>query len=96
MRLIFMLAPLSLLACAQPEMDEPADLSAGEPCDPSIFDDYIGQDATQAVAAEMMEKSGARLMRWIRPDMAVTMDYRPNRLNIHIDDNDKIVSANCG
>lgn len=92
----YLFAPLLLIACAQPEMDEPEDLSAGEPCDPAIFADYIGRQATQELAAEMMSLAGAELMRWINPDSVVTMDFRPNRLNIYLDAEGKIERANCG
>ena len=96
MRIALMFAPLVLIACAQPDMDEPVDLSAGEPCDPAIFVDYIGREATQELAAEMMGLAGTSLMRWINPDSAVTMDYRPDRLNIHLDGEGRIERANCG
>jgi len=37
--------------------------------------------------------SGTRI---IKPDSMVTMDYRPERLNLHIDRDGKIVDERCG
>ena len=34
-------------------------------------------------------------VRIIRPGDAVTMDYRPDRLNISLDETDRIVSVDC-
>ena len=38
----------------------------------------------------------AATVRVIRPGMAVTMDYRGDRLNIVVDRNGRIVRAHCG
>ena len=96
MRLPLLFAPLLLMACAQPEVSKPDDLSAGEPCDPAIFADYIGREATQELGAEMQQLAAAQIVRWINPDTMVTMDYRPNRLNIYLDAEGRIERASCG
>lgn len=38
----------------------------------------------------------AATVRVIRPGMAVTMDYRGDRLNLVVDRNERIVRAHCG
>jgi len=35
-------------------------------------------------------------MRVIRPGDAVTLDYRPDRLNVRLDDDDVISEIGCG
>lgn len=35
-------------------------------------------------------------LRIIRPGMAVTLDYFPERLNIHVDDKGRVLDVNCG
>jgi hypothetical protein len=58
---------------------------------------FVGQSATASLAAEMRQASGARTVRWTGPGMAVTMDYREDRLNIELDSTMKrVVRASCG
>jgi hypothetical protein len=40
--------------------------------------------------------SGAKNIRWIAPGMAVTQDYREDRLNLDTDEKGKIIRAHCG
>jgi hypothetical protein len=35
-------------------------------------------------------------MRWITPDGAYTMDFRTDRLNIHLDSRNRVTKINCG
>ncbi len=51
----------------------------------------VGQDVA-AIAAMTF----AQPMRLIRPGMAVTMDFSAERLNIQLDDAEKIVAVTCG
>ncbi len=50
----------------------------------------VGQPA--AVLQGMTFRQDTRILR---PGMAVTMDYRPDRLNIDIDAADRIVRVHC-
>jgi hypothetical protein len=65
-------------------------------CDATRVQAMLGQPATQALGAEAVRASGARTMRWIRPGDAVTMDYRTDRLNVHLDEANKVVRVVCG
>lgn len=56
----------------------------------------VGQPGTSDLAAEAMKLSGARTVRWTAPGMAVTMDYRPDRLNIELDDKQMVARFTCG
>jgi hypothetical protein len=55
-----------------------------------------GKTRSEAVASEALRRSGARNIRWISPGMAVTMDFRSDRLNLELDAQGKIVRAHCG
>lgn len=57
---------------------------------------WIGKKATPAVRAEVVQATGAKAVRWLYPDSAVTMDYRPDRLNVTMDKGEVIRSARCG
>jgi len=56
----------------------------------------IGRTATAALGAEALRLTGARRLRWIRPGDMVTMDYSPERLNLHLDAGRKVERLACG
>lgn len=91
MKAIFALGALALAGCAT----APAD---GEPaaCRGDRAASLVGQAATSEAGAEAMRLTGARMLRWIRPGDAVTMDYRPERLNVHLDAQGRIARFDCG
>ncbi|MGX7952496.1 I78 family peptidase inhibitor [Tsuneonella sp. HG249] len=57
---------------------------------------WVGKKATASVRAAVAKATGAKAIRWIRPDMAVTADYHPDRLNVSLTATDVIRSARCG
>jgi len=57
---------------------------------------FVGKKRTDKISAEVARISGAKNIRWIKPGMAVTMDYREDRLNVRLDDKGRILSFNCG
>ena len=65
-------------------------------CDATRVQAMIGQAASQALGAEAVRTSGARTMRWIRPGDMVTQDYRTDRLNVHLDEGNRVVRLVCG
>ncbi len=60
-------------------------------CDGQAAATLIGQEASR-----LDELGHEGPMRIIRPDDAVTMDYQETRLNILLDQNDRIQRAYCG
>jgi hypothetical protein len=70
-------------------------MGAGE-CRNEPLAQYVGQQATEEVAAEMQRAAGAKLLQWIKPGMAVTMDFRSDRIRAHLDASGRIESARCG
>ena len=66
------------------------DLSDQPSCAAEDLQGYVGQ-ALSAVDPEIV--AGARV---IRPGDAVTMDYRPDRLNVYLDSQDVVERINCG
>ena len=82
---------LLLMGCAT----QPPVAGAGH-CRAEPAQILLGHAATQELAAQAMKLGGARTVRWIRPGMAVTMDYREDRLNIEMNDAEAVVSIRCG
>lgn len=93
----FLLLPL-LAACAGSGEGSPATppaLSDG-PCRNEGLDRFVGQKASADIATQMLAASGARTLRWAPPGMAMTMDFRPDRLTVSYDAKMAITSARCG
>lgn len=85
-----------LAACAQmPPVNETPVMGAGQ-CDASKLGDLIGKTATSAVVADAQKRSMSRTVRVIKPGMAVTMDYRTDRLNIDVTDRNVVTATRCG
>ena len=65
-------------------------------CNAADLDNLIGREATTELGAEAMRRSGAIRLRWIQPGDVVTMDYREDRLNIHLDARNRVERLICG
>lgn len=55
-----------------------------------------GETVTQDLGASAIRLTGAEMLRWIPPNRAVAMDYRPNRLNIKYNENSAMTAIRCG
>lgn len=91
------LLPIALLlgACAASQ-HPPVIGGSHQTCKADGLDDLIGQPGTSALAAQALERSGAGTLRWIQPGTMVTMDFRRDRLNIHLDDRNVVTKVTCG
>ena len=58
--------------------------------------DLVGKPATADLGAEALSRSGARTLRWIQPGTMVTMDYRQDRLDVHLDEHNVVTRLSCG
>lgn len=65
-------------------------------CDSSRAQSLVGRPASSELGAEALRLTGARGLRWIQPGQAVTMDFRPDRLNIELDSQNRVVKLRCG
>ena len=99
LRIAFVAAPLiaacSTVSPAEPEIPVRGETS-GHACRNSELDRFVGREATSGLAAELRRASGAKTVRWVRPGMMVTMDYRNDRLTVRVNERNRVVSANCG
>ncbi|NUB44681.1 hypothetical protein GEU84_009825 [Fertoebacter nigrum] len=92
MRLALAMTAAAALAACQMETPPapPADLPENA-CGAAALQNLVGQPAS---VLETMRF--AATTRIIRPDMAVTMDFSPERLNIEIDRAEMISRVACG
>jgi hypothetical protein len=94
-RLLIALPALLLSACVILPVPVPLAASSGL-CRDEGLARYADQPASPQLGAEMQRASGARVLQWVGPDMAVTMDHRPDRLQVNLDRNGRVQSARCG
>ncbi|MCC5990942.1 MAG: hypothetical protein JJT99_00315 [Rhodobacteraceae bacterium] len=81
-----------LLAACQAEQPDPMPNDAADACGAAALQGLLGQELTAFKALP----DTASTTRIIGPDTAVTMDYRPERLNIEHDKDDIITRIYCG
>ena len=91
-------AALATMACASvpPDVEPPHGGDGSGTCSVQGLGGLVGRQASEALGAEALRLSGARALRWIRPGDAVTMDYRPDRLNVHLDAQGRVDRFECG
>ncbi len=65
-------------------------------CDADGARGLVGEQVSSELGQRAMQLSDARSLRWIPPDRAVTMDYRPDRLNIEYDRENRVTGIRCG
>jgi hypothetical protein len=89
------------MACASttpPEGEPPTE--SGNPgaaaCDASKAQHLVGQAGTEELAAEAKRLSGASTVRFLRPGQIVTMEYLDSRLNVQVDEQNKVIAIRCG
>ena len=72
------------------------DAPAAMTCNAEAVQDQVGQSATATSGAAILQKSGARTLRWGPPGGAWTMDYREDRVNVRYDAAMTITGITCG
>ena len=66
-----------------------------EGCGAEQLSAYVGQPASEEVLARIRAWRGEHPIRVLKPGSAMTMDYRPERLNIYLDDSGIIKEFKC-
>ena len=69
---------------------------AARDCDAGKARSFVGRVASSAVVQQVVDASGARSARVIKPGMAVTMDFRGDRINVDVDAGNVITELRCG
>lgn len=57
---------------------------------------FIGRRGTSRTAAAIKRATHAALLRWARPGVMMTMDYREDRVTVHLGPNRRITQISCG
>lgn len=86
MRRLIAFAPLAVLAACAPDTAPPVP----DTCNATGYAGLVGAPlAAVTLPADLDD-------RIIGPDTAVTLDFRPERINFVVDDNDVITEVRCG
>jgi len=65
-------------------------------CDASKAQLLVGEPASSEAAAKAQQLTGAGVVRWLQPGQVVTMEYRSDRLNLVLDEANRITAIRCG
>ena len=95
MLMIPMLAGCTAAGSLQPAEAGPVVKGDGR-CDATPVSWAVGRKADEEVMKKVWRQSGAGLVRPIAPGQAVTRDFRADRVNVHIDRDNRITAVSCG
>lgn len=68
----------------------------GQSCSESNLHQFIGRERSPALESEMRRVSGAKVVRWVPPGTAITMDYSGDRLTVSLDSRNWVERLSCG
>lgn len=91
-------AALLLAGCTAARTPAAAELptAPADECNATAAQVHLGQKATGELGVELLRQTAARVLRWVPPRTAVTMDYRADRVTVGYDDDYTIVRISCG
>ena len=98
----FLLAATSLLAAcaagAPPANDSIPihGVTPGHKCDTAGTDQFIGRPGNSETGAAIMRASKAAVLRWAPPGYMLTMDFREDRVTVHLGADYRVTAIKCG
>ena len=97
MHRIALAATLLLAACSTaPAQPPPHGETPGHECQSDGLERFAGQTATSETGADILRVSKAATIRWVQPGQMVTMEYRADRVTVHLASGNRIERVNCG
>jgi hypothetical protein len=97
-RLLAGVLMMTMTGCAAvpPADAEEVPVRGAGKCDAAKAQGLIGKARSKTLGTDALRRTGARTLRWIRPGTMVTMDFREDRLNLHLDERGRVTKVNCG
>ncbi|ALN60795.1 lipoprotein [Lysobacter enzymogenes] len=89
-------AALALAAGACAQNAPRPDLAGKGRCNADALGWAVGQTLDEATGRRLFEDSGAGLWRVVAPDNTFGHDRREDRLNVRVDQAQRIVAVDCG
>lgn len=89
---------LLLAACAQPPVAAPPATAPSPPgtCQAEPARSAVGQLLTPELVEDARRRSGAARARVLRPGQVVTMEFDGTRLNLQVDEGQRVTAVRCG
>jgi len=95
MKSVLAAAALLSAGCTTPSETAPVP-PENAACNAAAAQRLAGRDGSPAVAQEAQRLAGAGTVRFLRPGQVVTIEYRADRLNLHVDARNRIARIICG
>lgn len=102
-RLLLLSALSALFASSAACAPTPPNAKPSKPFPPQVMQcqadpgqRFVGQAASEDIVEQARVATGAKTVRVLKPGEAATMDFRDDRLNLHLDDHGVIVTVACG
>ena len=92
------LAVTTIAACssqAQSPLAVPGGGGSGL-CAANNLDQFFGRTRSEQLGSEIRRQSGATTIRWVPEGTMVTMDFRGERVTVHLDGSNRVRRAVCG
>ncbi|HVU28867.1 MAG TPA: I78 family peptidase inhibitor [Sphingomicrobium sp.] len=91
------LAPLLIAACSTAPADPPVHgVTPGHKCETGGTERFIGKSRSSSTGEAIKRASHAAVLRWAPPGVMLTMDYREDRVTVHVGADGKITEIKCG
>ena len=79
---------------SEPAIPVRGDTGAGR-CDPTNIQQFVGQEVTADLQAQMKSVSGAGTIRIVPPGTAITMEFSAERLTVYTDAANRVERISC-
>jgi hypothetical protein len=96
MRNLLLIAPALLAACATAPAPVIHGNTPGHICNAARTDSFIGQPGTSATGAAIQRATNAAVLRWAPIGYMMTMDFRADRVTIHLGPDNRVTQIACG
>ena len=91
------LVPVLLCACSTAPAGSPVHgVTPGHKCKTAGTAQFLGRSGTSETGAAIMRASHAAVLRWAPPGVMLTMDFREDRVTVHLYAGNKVTEIRCG
>lgn len=91
------IAAALLAACSTAPADPPVHgVTPGHQCTTEGAAQFIGRTVNSETGSAIMSATHAAVLRWAPPGTMLTMDYRQDRVTVHLDARMTVTDIKCG
>ncbi len=71
-------------------------VTPGHKCNTAGTDQFVGRLGNKKTGLAIKHVTHAAVLRWAPPGVMLTMDYREDRVTVHLDQNRTVTMIRCG